>query len=87
MITFDNACNIAYNYFKNISNQYVLTSALENDSYWIFYGGILDKIEYGGKGIKVKKIDGTIETFYLPKELKLLHVSVEIPIDECFKKT
>lgn len=86
MIKFENACDIAYNYFKKLSTEYVLTSALENDAYWIFYGGILDKIEYGGKGIKIKKSDGAIETFQLPKELKLLHNSVEVPLADSFKR-
>ena len=48
MISFEKACQLAYSHFKNISTEYVLTSALEHDLYWIFYGfvSILLKIPF-----------------------------------------
>ena len=86
MINFEKACELAYSHFKNISSEYVLTSSLEHDLYWIFYGGLQDKIEYGGSGIKISKIYETIEPFQLPKELRLLSASTAIPLPEDFKK-
>ena len=86
MISFEKACQLAYSHFKNISTEYVLTSALEHDLYWIFYGGLPNRIEYGGTGIKISKVNETVEPFQLPKELKLLSTSKEISLPDDFKR-
>ena len=86
MIEFENACELAYNHFKEISPEYVLTSALEHELYWIFYGGIPERIEYGGSGIKISREDGSKEPFRLPKELKILRSSAKIAVPEKYSK-
>lgn len=83
MITYEAACQKAYEYYKEISENYRLVSALENEFGWIFKGADSSNVECGGAGIKISRDDGKLEKFILPKELRLLQISkpVSIPFE------
>ena len=84
MIKYEDACELAYDYFNMKSKENIITSAHEHKSYWIFFGGVPDKIEYGSSGIKINKSTGAVEWFMLPQELDVFLEAEDIPVPDKF---
>ena len=86
MITYEQACKIAYDHFRSQNSEAVLLSASENGEFWIFYGGIPGRVEYGGQGIKIFKATAAKESFILPRDLKILRSATKIDIPQAFTR-
>lgn len=83
MITFDNACLIASDYYKNNLNVLGLAEAREAKNCYIFGSGKSGSINIGGAIICVQKTDGKVSVLKFPsKENTALYNSaskIEIP--------
>lgn len=89
MITFNNACIIASNYYKDNLNANGLAEAREAENCFIFCAGKKGGINIGGAVICIQKADGTVSVLKFPsKESTALYNAaskIEIPsefIDE-----
>lgn len=85
MINFNDACQIAVQYFVENTLKTGICKALDTDGIWIFFGGKLNEVEFGGYGVSVNKATGNVEDFILPsdKNFALLDkaIVVEIPAE------
>ncbi|MBQ9808215.1 MAG: hypothetical protein IJM55_05055 [Ruminococcus sp.] len=66
MITFENACDIAFKYFAQNDHIFGLSKALDTEKDWLFFGGSADETRFGGSGVLVSKEDGSTKDFILP---------------------
>lgn len=86
MISFNEACKIAFEHFIKRDNEIGLSKALETKNAWIFYAGKEGINKVGNTGLLVYKHDGIKEDFVLPskKNFLLLQEAIPIKIDEEF---
>ena len=85
MITYFDACLIAYNYYKNSLNAVGLSEAREAEGCYIFGAGKCNSANIGGAVICVQKNDGFVSVLKFPsKESSALYrtaVKIEVPDD------
>lgn len=81
-MTFEQACKIAYKYFKDEAEKFTLTSAEDIGDKWLFEGGEPGIVLYGMLPITVDKKNGKIELFILPDKdnFKILEKAKQIEI-------
>lgn len=77
---FDEALAAAEEYFNKNSNSSV-SSALDAQTHWIFYGGDKNVVEIGSAGIKINKESGIVENFFLPDEENFILLDNSIKIE------
>lgn len=89
MISFEKACKIAYDYYKEHSKK-GLGEANDLGDSWLFSGGDPDAIDDGGYAITVDKKSGKVEDFILPNKRNFERlakaVPEDIPMEYAFKK-
>ena len=87
MITFEQACIIARDFFRESRGEGQIASALESKAAWVFYPGNDEVIEVGGAGVLIDKATGTTSDFILPSEegFAFLDSSQPKEVPSCFK--
>lgn len=88
MIDYNQACKIAYEYYKEAWKISGLSMAKDLGEMWIFYPSISEPF-FGDSHITVSKKDGQIENFNLPDEnnFHLLKNATIVEIPKEFKIT
>lgn len=88
MITYHEACAVAFGYFQAEEGVVGLAAAMEVDRAWIFYGGSAETAnEIGIQGILVDKATGVVSDFILPSEenFALLDASQKVDIPAIYR--
>lgn len=88
MITYSEACAVAFGYFQAKDKVVGLATAMEVDMAWIFYGGSVETAnEIGIQGILVDKTTGVVSDFILPSQenFALLDASQKVDVPEIYR--
>lgn len=80
MITFEEGCKAAFDYYKEHGKK-GLSEANDLGDAWLFAGGDPDVIEDGGCAITVDKENGEIADFILPDEENFERLAKAEPVD------
>lgn len=81
MITYENACAIAKEYYKQNLNINDLSKALKGDNCWFFSGGIPGEVRIGSTIISVSESDGTVNIVELPSKTNLALLRKAVPVE------
>lgn len=80
MIKYDEACKIAFDYYKK-NGKIGLCEANDLGDSWLFAGGDPDAVDDGGYSITVDKGTGKIEPFFLPDKENFKRLDRATPVD------
>ncbi len=88
MIKYEEACKLAYDFYKVSTNVNGLSKAMDLGEKWIFYPSYSEDV-FGDTTITISKEDGQIENFQLPdyKNFELLKNATSLEIPNEFKIT
>ena len=88
MLSFEEACQKAYCFFIENTQQIAIYSAMDAGDFWIFFGDTEGYIDVGGQGIKINKESGKIEEFTLPdlENFRIMKNAVALEVSSEFKK-
>ena len=81
MITFEKACVIALEYYKQNRGIDSLAKALDGDDFWYFIGGKPGAMRVGGTVISVRKSDGSVGVVDLPSKENFALLRKATPIE------
>ena len=87
MLNFEEACQMAVNFFESKNKEGKLKSALETDELWIFYYGIPNMVAVGDPGISINKNTREIRMFILPNKenFSILGKAKDVPLPLKYK--
>ena len=85
-MNFDEACKMAYEYYKNGWKIEGLSEVKDLGEKWLFYPNTNEPV-FGSSYITINKNNGKLEQFILPDEenFKLLKEAINIDIPENYK--
>lgn len=84
---FDQACKIAYEYYKEAWKTVGLNKISDLGEKWIFYPKVTE-VNYGSHHITISKINGEIKPFVLPNKdnFELLKNATSVDVPEEYKE-
>lgn len=84
MITLNDACVIAAEYFENKFGIKGLSKVKDGEDRFLFYGGKLGQVYIGGVIVYVMKADGTAGILEFPSKAStsIIRESAEIPVPQ-----
>ncbi len=87
MITFDRACELALNHYKQTLGIEGIYRPYDIGNAWVFNGGREDEPRVGIQKISVSKDDGKISAFNLPspRNFALLDAGIAIELPEKYR--
>ena len=88
MLNFEEACKMAYDFFRENTQKIAIYSAMDAGEFWIFFGDTDGYVDVGGQGIKVNKFNGEIDEFTLPnlENFKIMKNAIQIDVPCEFKR-
>ena len=81
MITFEKACEIATEYYKQTLNIDGLAKALKGDNCWYFSGGTPGELRVGNTIISVREADGVVSIVDLPSKENFALLRKAVPVE------